>query len=175
MRLENSYRQTNQKILDGLVKSENFGTDLKGRFNRKFTDIFSDISEKNQKKWIQSSTRIPMTAEGILDAIELNKNSWLIMLSGKIEIRCFREGFYQQLAIRNVGDLLCRAEMLVPIGDSKIELHALEASEILCITAEQLEMLQRKKVRLTAQWTEELVCVLSDQVEEANTYLKFTV
>ena len=68
-----------------------------------------------------------------------------------------------------------RAEMLIPIGDSKIELHALEASEILCITAEQLEMLQRNEVRLTAQWTEELVCVLSDQVEEANTYLKFTV
>jgi len=175
MRLENSYRQTNQKILDGLVKSENFGTDLKGRFNRKFTDLFSDISEKNQKKWIQGSTRIPMTAEGILDAIELDQNSWLIMLSGKIEIRCFREGSYQQLAIRNAGDLLCRAEMLVPTGDSKIELHALEASEILCVTAEQLEMLQRKEVRLTAQWTEELVCVLSDQVEEANTYLKFTV
>ena len=97
------------------------------------------------------------------------------MLSGKIEIRCFREGSYQQLAIRNAGDLLCRAEMLVPTGDSKIELHALEASEILCITAEQLEMLKRKEVRLTAQWTEELVCVLSDQVEEANTYLKFTV
>ncbi|MCH2296059.1 MAG: cyclic nucleotide-binding domain-containing protein, partial [SAR324 cluster bacterium] len=175
MRLENSYRQTNQKILDGLVKSENFGTDLKGRFNRKFTDLFSDISEKNQKKWIQSSTRIPMTAEGILDAIELDQNSWLLMLSGKIEIRCSREESYQQLAIRNAGDLLCRAEMLVPTEHSKIELHALEASEILCISAEQLEMLQHKEVRLTAQWTEELVCVLSDQVEEANTYLKFTV
>ena len=175
MRLENSYRQTNQKILDGLVKSENFGTDLKGRFNRKFADLFSDISEKNQKKWIQGSTRIPMTAEGILDAIELDQNSWLLMLSGKIEIRCSREESYQQLAIRNAGDLLCRAEMLVPTEHSKIELHALEASEILCITAEQLEMLQHKEVRLTAQWTEELVCVLSDQVEEANTYLKFTV
>ncbi|MEC8155590.1 MAG: hypothetical protein VX080_01295, partial [SAR324 cluster bacterium] len=104
-----------------------------------------------------------------------DQNSWLLMLSGKIEIHCFWEGSYQKLATRNAGDLLCRAEMLVPTEQSKIELHALEASEILCISAEQFGMLQHKEVRLTAQWTEELVCVLSDQVEEANTYLKFTV
>ena len=174
MRLENSYRQTHQKMLAGLQKSGNFGTELKGRFNRKFDDLFSGISERKREKWIQSSTMIHITSEGVLDATEIDDDSWLMLKSGQIEIRCREEESFQSLAQRNGGDLIGRAEMLTTTETGTIELKALKDSEILCIDPDQLELLKQKNVRLAAEWTEQLVCVLSDQLEEANTYLKFT-
>ena len=170
--LDESLYKNNLKMFENVIKAKKKEKIFEIGFFRQFKDVFERIHPKFKNKLINICKNIKIDKGLSFEKSLEKKIGWLILINGSINIEIKNGGESCVFAKRKSGDLVCSLSLLNYDNDYNVNLTALEDSNLIILTNDEINLVLKKSTRYVSELTENLVCILSDQVEESNHNLK---